>query len=57
MADHSVPPALSEILYAELQEAGIYSELYEYPGDDHDITNNFTLAMQRSIAFFDRYLK
>jgi dienelactone hydrolase len=56
-ADHTVPPALSQILYAELQAAGIPSELYEYEGDDHDITTYFTLAMQRSIGFFDTYLK
>jgi dipeptidyl aminopeptidase/acylaminoacyl peptidase len=57
LADHSVPPALSEILYSELLAVGIPTELYEYEGDDHDITTHFTLAMQRSIAFFDTYLK
>lgn len=32
-------------------------ELYEYPGDDHDISGNFNLAMQRSVEFFDKYAK
>ena len=33
------------------------SELYTYKGDDHNIANSFGQAMQRSVAFFDRYLK
>jgi hypothetical protein len=28
-----------------------------YPGDNHNIADNFGLAMQRSIAFFDQYVK
>jgi dipeptidyl aminopeptidase/acylaminoacyl peptidase len=32
-------------------------ELFTYPGDNHNISNNFTTAMSRSIAFFDRALK
>ena len=32
-------------------------EYYEYPGDNHNISNNFNTAMQRSIAFFDKYVK
>jgi hypothetical protein len=32
-------------------------ELYTYEGDDHNISNSFSIAMTRSIEFFDRYLK
>jgi hypothetical protein len=32
-------------------------ELYIYEGDNHNISNNFSVAMQRTIEFFDRYLK
>lgn len=56
-ADESVPPILSELLYNEMQAAGIPAGLFIYEGDDHDITANFTLAMQRTIQFFDTYVK
>ncbi len=56
-ADHSVPLAASEFLYGQLQEADKPAELYTYPGDDHNLSQDFGLAMQRTIEFFDRYLK
>lgn len=56
-ADHSVPQEFSAKLAEELKQAGKEVALYTYPGDDHNITSNFTLAMKRSIEFFDRYLK
>jgi fermentation-respiration switch protein FrsA (DUF1100 family) len=56
-ADDSVPLEFSEVLYQQLQEAGKTGELYTYEGDDHNISNLFSLAMTRSIEFFDRYLK
>jgi len=56
-ADHSVPPEFSETLTEQMKKAGKDVELYLYPGDDHDIPNNFGIAMQRSVEFFDRYLK
>ncbi len=31
--------------------------LYGYSGDNHNITSGFALAMQRSVDFFDRYVK
>jgi uncharacterized protein len=55
--DEEVPVFFSQDLYAKAQAAGDTVELYLYPGDNHNITNNFSLAMQRSIAFFDLYLK
>ena len=52
-ADTSVPVEYSEILHARLQAAGQVSEVFTYPNDNHNISGNFGLAMQRSIAFFD----
>ncbi len=56
-ADTSVPVAASEYLQAELETAERYSELYVYPGDDHNLSVAFTAAMQRSIEFFNKYVK
>jgi dienelactone hydrolase len=56
-ADHSVPLAASEYLYQAMQAAGKPVELYTYPGDDHNLAQSFGLAMQRTIEFFDKYVK
>lgn len=55
--DASVPVAFSESLYERIQEAGQVAELYVYDGDNHNISANFGTAAQRSVAFFDRYVK
>ncbi|MEN4012876.1 MAG: alpha/beta fold hydrolase [Bellilinea sp.] len=55
--DSVVPVYFSERVYAAAQAAGMPVEFYTYAGDDHNIANAFSLAMQRSIDFFDRYLK
>lgn len=56
-SDHSVPHEFSETLAKQMKKAGKEVELYLYPGDDHNIPNNFDLAMQRSVDFFDKYVK
>jgi len=56
-ADTSVPVEFSEILDKQMKEAGKTSELYIYAGDDHNISANFNIATQRSVDFFDKYLK
>lgn len=56
-ADLSVPVLFSEKLDKQLKAAKKTSEFYSYPGDDHNLTNNFDTAMQRSIEFFDKYVK
>jgi dipeptidyl aminopeptidase/acylaminoacyl peptidase len=56
-ADESVPIEFSESLYAQLVEIDARTELYIYEGDNHNISNNFGIAMQRSIQFFDTYVK
>jgi dipeptidyl aminopeptidase/acylaminoacyl peptidase len=55
--DQSVPVEWSENLYTRLQEAGRTAELYVYEGDNHNISANFGTAAQRSIDFFDQYVK
>ena len=56
-ADPSVPVEFSQILYEQIEAVDGVAELYEYPGDNHNLSNYFTLAMQRSLDFFDRYVK
>ena len=56
-ADSSVPVEFSETLQTQLEQAGQPAELYLYDGDNHNISVNFSTAMQRSIQFFDTYVK
>lgn len=55
--DESVPMVFSDLLYQAVQAAGKEVEYYTYPGNDHNLSQSFSVAMQRSIEFFDRYLK
>ena len=55
--DEEVPWEFAEMLYEEMQAANRVVEFYTYEGDNHNISANFSIAMQRSIEFFDRYLK
>jgi fermentation-respiration switch protein FrsA (DUF1100 family) len=54
--DESVPVEFSEDLYARLQKSNLKAELHLYEGDNHNIANQFSMAMERSIQFFDTYL-
>lgn len=56
-ADTSVPVAFSEKLNDQMKKAGKPVELFMYPGDDHNLSNNLYSALERSVAFFDKYLK
>jgi dipeptidyl aminopeptidase/acylaminoacyl peptidase len=56
-ADTEVPVVFSRDLYLQIQQAGKVVEYYEYGGDDHNLATYFSLAMSRTIAFFDQYLK
>lgn len=55
--DESVPVEFSQNLEKEVRAAKKTVQYYEYPGDDHDITTNFGTAIQRSVEFFDKYVK
>ncbi len=52
-----VPMAASEKLYAQMVAAGMPVELYPYEGDNHNLSGYFATAMNRTIEFFDLYLK
>jgi dipeptidyl aminopeptidase/acylaminoacyl peptidase len=45
------------MLYDQMQAASKSVEFYTYEGDNHNISNSFDVAMQRTVEFFDRYLK
>lgn len=55
-SDSSVPVAFSKTLKDQMETAQKPVELFTYPGDDHDISNNFGTAMRRSVEFFDTML-
>ena len=57
-SDEEVPAAFSQNLFSSLKKIGKIVEYYDYPGGDHNISSpNFEIAQQRSIEFFDKYLK
>ena len=56
-ADDTVPLVFSELLNQQLQAVNKPVELYIYPGDNHNLSNYFSQAMSRTIAFYDQYLK
>ena len=56
-ADTDVPLEFSQILAQEIADAGKVVELYTYEGDNHNLSTYFSLAMNRTIEFYDRFLK
>ncbi len=56
-ADTSVPLEFSVLLEEQIEAVGETVEFYVYEGDDHNLANFFSLAMQRSVAFSDTYVK
>ncbi|HMB21782.1 MAG: alpha/beta hydrolase family protein [Chloroflexota bacterium] len=56
-ADEEVPLEFSELLFYQLLDAQQYVEFYKYEGDNHNISNSFSTAMQRTVEFFDRFVK
>ncbi len=56
-ADTSVPFVFSETLFSQVKAVSKPVEFYSYKGDNHNISVNFTTAIQRSIQFFNKYLK
>jgi uncharacterized protein len=55
--DPEVPWIFSQDLFQQAQAAGKLAEFYAYPSDDHNLSKSFSVAMQRSIAFFDQHVK
>jgi len=56
-ADIGMPSGLVDALAKQIQRTGQTAEYYPYVGDDHMLSRNFASAMQRSVGFFDKYLK
>lgn len=56
-ADGEVPLLFSQKLDEAMKKAGKPAELFSYEGDDHNLSNNLGVALQRSVEFFDKYLK
>ena len=58
LEDEEVPVLFSLSLFNKLKRAGKTVEYFTYPGADHNISEpSFSVAMNRSTAFFDKYLK
>lgn len=55
--DEEVPLLFSQKLDEALKNVNKPVELYTYEGDDHNLSNNLRIALQRSVQFFDTYLK
>ena len=55
--DEEVPFEFSQTLNEELMAAQKSSELFLYEGDDHNLSQNLYTALDRSVQFFDLYLK
>jgi uncharacterized protein len=55
--DSSVPHEFSIKLDKLMKADGKESQLYIYEGDDHNLSQSFNSAMQRSVDFFDTHLK
>lgn len=56
-ADADVPVAFSRTLRDQINSVGGTVEYYEYAGDDHNLSVNLSTALQRSVDFFDTYVK
>lgn len=55
--DEDVPKLFSERLDEALKTAGKTVEFYSYEGDDHNLSANLNTALERSVNFFNKYLK
>ena len=55
--DQEVPLLFSQRLNEAMENAQKPVEFYTYDGDDHNLSGNLSLALNRSVEFFDKYLK
>jgi dipeptidyl aminopeptidase/acylaminoacyl peptidase len=55
--DESVEVEQTTDLEEKMKGAGKYVETYLYQGDDYNLSSNLSLALDRSVEFFDKYLK
>ncbi len=57
MDDKDVPIAFSKTMYEKLRGLGKKVEFFIYPGQKHEFIEDWPLAAERSLQFFDRYVK
>jgi uncharacterized protein len=57
VTDEEVPVLFAERLHEQLKAVNKPTELFTYPGDNHNISGNFGVAMFRSVQFMDRHVK
>lgn len=55
--DEEVPLMFSQKLEQVINDAGEVVELFTYEGDNHNLSNNLDIALQRSVSFFDKDLQ
>jgi uncharacterized protein len=55
--DETVPVEFSQTLTQQIKAAGKTVNLYLYENDDHNLSQHFSQAMSRSLAFFAQNLK
>jgi dipeptidyl aminopeptidase/acylaminoacyl peptidase len=55
--DEEVPLLFAERLDDALKKADKGVEFYIYEGDDHNLSGNLYIALDRSVTFFDKYVK
>ncbi len=55
--DEEVPYVLSQKLDTALKNAGKTVTFYSYERDNHNLSDNLNTALDRSVEFFDKYLK
>lgn len=56
-ADKDVPIEFSEKMFAALKQYDKKAEFFTYPGEGHEFGDGWTLAAERALQFFDRYVK
>jgi len=56
-ADTEIPIEFSYTLTEQIQTAGGMVDFYIYENDNHNLSNDFSTAMFRSINFFNQFLK
>lgn len=57
LADKSVPPEWASDLKSDFERAGKRLTLFTYRGEPHEFINSWPLVMERTVEFFDGYLK
>lgn len=55
--DQDVPMRFSENMHKTLKDYGKHVEFFMYPNEPHEFIEEWPLAVERALQFFDRYVK